>query len=105
MIAFRRLDTAFVFCAAVGVSLVVPAAASTPQSWAQLKTRVFQACQRQSGLESARVTEYWPYFAAHAAATVGGVNRQGHMKGRRAVVLCLYDKHTGTAQTEEASAP
>ena len=88
-----------------GVALAVPATASTARSWAQLKVRVVEACRLQSGLKSARVTEYWPDFEAHAAARVTGVYPQKHMQGRRAVMLCLYDKRTGKTEIQEPAAP
>jgi hypothetical protein len=90
---------------AAGAIFAVPATASTTRSWAQLKPRVVEACRQQSGLRSARVTEYWPAFDAQAAAMVVGEYPQRHMKGRRGAVLCLYDKRTGTAQTQEAVGP
>ena len=83
----------------------VPVLASTPQSWAQLKPRVAAACGRQSGLVAAKVTDYWPYFEAHVVALVSGVYPQKYMNGRRAKMLCLYDKRTGRAEVQEPTTP
>lgn len=88
-----------------GVALAVPATASTARSWAQLKVRVVEACRLKSGLKSAKITDYWPDFETLAAARVIGVYPQKHMKGRRGVLLCLYDKHTGKAETQEPAPP
>jgi hypothetical protein len=83
-------------------AFAVPACASSDQSWGQLKSRVIEACRRQSGLRSTKIVGYWPYFEAKAAAMVSGVYPERHMKGRRGVMLCLYDKRTGKAETQEA---
>ncbi len=105
VITEKLVRTALMLGVVIGASGSVPVLASTAQSWAQLKPRVVEACRHQSGLVSAKVTDYWPYFEAHVVAMVSGVYPRKHMTGRRAKMLCLYDKHTGRAEVQEPAEP
>ena len=95
------------FLLAAAVLLVaLPTAASTPKAWAQGTTDAKASCRKVSGLKNA-ATPGEPLLFSDAngktAILVTGTWRPAHMKGARATMLCLYDRITRTAETQEAS--
>ena len=93
------------FLAAFLLSVTVPASAATPEAMAQSVTEAKLACRKASDLKNAATVGTPVLFSdisRKTAVLVTGVWRPAHMKGARATMLCLYDRATGTAETQEA---
>jgi len=78
--------------------------ASGPEAWAQHDKDVAAACVAASGLNKAKAQGQPVAFddrIAQTALLVLGTYPQKHMAGRKGQVLCLYDRKTKTAQTQE----
>lgn len=87
-------------------SVVAPMAAqaSGPEAWAQHDKDVVAACVTASGLNKAKAQGQPVVFddrIAQTALLVSGTYPQKHMAGKKGQMLCLYDRKTKTAQTQE----
>lgn len=99
----RPLAAASLSIAAFAAS---PSQASTPAAYAALDRQSSAACIKASGLRDARVGEAVRFSDSFLmdARTVSGVWPQAHMKGAKANMLCLYNRRTRRAETQEATA-
>lgn len=97
---FRSLTLALL---AIGV----PASAATPASYATLDRRSEAACRTASGLRDAKVGPAMRFSDRFLvdARTVTGRWPQPHMKGAAANMLCLYNRRTQRAETQEMAVP
>lgn len=79
------------------------ASAATPQSYSVLDRASAAACRTASGLGDAKVgpaTRFSDAFLMDVR-TVTGTWPQRHMKGAKATMLCLYNRRTKRAETQE----
>ena len=91
--------------AAAAIVLAAPALASTPAAWEQGMAQATRACLKASNLKGAASIGAPILFSDSAGKTallVTGRWRPAHMKNARATLLCLYDRRTRTAETQEA---
>ena len=94
------------FIATACLALMVaasPALSATSQSYQALDRATATACIRASGLRDghAGAVTRFSDTAGVDARTVTGVWPQAHMRGARATLLCLYDRRTRRAETQE----
>ena len=83
----------------------VPAMGSTPTAMSQGLSNAKLACRKASDLKNAAAPGKPVLFsdaAGKTAIVVTGIWRPSHMKGRRATMLCLYDRGTKIAEVQEA---
>ena len=83
--------------------LAAPAYAATPGAYAALDRQTSAACIAASGLRNAAVgpvTRFSDRFLMDAR-TVTGTYPQAHMKGATGTMLCLYNRRTKRAETQE----
>ena len=84
--------------------LATAASASSPAAWAQSAAAGRAACIKASGL--ARATASGPIIFSDAilrdAFLVRGTYKQRFMKGAKGTMLCLVDRRTHKAETQEA---
>ena len=93
------------FLAAGLFAMAVPVDASTPAVMAQSLTDAKAACRKASDLKNAATLGAPVLFSdamGKTAVLVTGIWRPAHMKGARATMLCLYDRASRTAETQEA---
>ena len=91
--------------AATLLAVSLPAAASTPEAMAQGMSEAKLACRKASDLRNAATIGKPVLFSDAAGKTailVTGTWRPRHMKGARAVMLCLYDRADRTAEVQES---
>lgn len=91
--------------AVAAFSVAAPAAASSPQAWAQGMMQAKAACHKASELKNAATLGQPLLFSdtnGKTAILVTGTWRPAHMKNARATMLCLYDRKTRTAEIQEA---
>jgi hypothetical protein len=89
----------------MAVSLAGPGHASSPSAMKQGLADARQACLKAANLKNAAARGQPLLFSDTAGKTailVTGTWRPAHMKGARATVLCLYDRASRTAETQEA---
>lgn len=108
MIYFARVTLAMCTSSLVLATLVagVQTQAATPAAYAALDKRSASACMRASGLREARVAAATRFSDTYLmdARVVTGIWPQAHMKGAPATMLCLYNRKTRRAETQEMSA-
>lgn len=100
--AFASNLCALFFLGAIAAPL--GAHASGPQAWEQHDEDVATACVAASGLAKAQAQGKPVVFddrVAQTALLLAGTYPQKHMAGKKGQVLCLYDRKTRTAQTQE----
>lgn len=84
-------------------TVMVTAHAATPSSYAELDRQTSAACIAASGLRDATVgpaTRFSDDFLMDVR-TVTGTYPQPHMKGAKATMLCLFNRQTERAETQE----
>jgi heat shock protein HslJ len=83
--------------------VAAPAWASSPAADAAAERASARACVQASGLKGASVGPVMRFSDAFLmdARTVTGTWPQPHMKGRQATMLCLYNRRTRRAETQE----
>lgn len=90
----------------VAVLGAVPAAqASSPAAWTQHEKDTRQACAAASELKDPVVHAYVALFddsVGMDARLVTGTWKPAHMKGAKAVMLCLYDRKARRAVVQDA---
>ena len=82
-----------------------PASASSPAAWAQHDKDTQQACAAASELNNPVVhpkTVLFDDTVGMDARLVTGVWKPAHMKGAKAVMLCLYDRKARRATVQDA---
>lgn len=82
-----------------------PATASSDAAWKQGMAQATRACLQVPGLRGAAIAGQPVLFSDDAGKTallVTGRWRAVHMKNARATMLCLYDRRTRKAETQEA---
>lgn len=85
--------------------MATPAFASSDAAWKQGMAQATSACQNASGLKAAAIAGQPILFGDDTGKTallVTGRWRPAHMKNARATMLCLYDRRTRKAETQEA---
>lgn len=85
--------------------IATPAAASSPAAWSKFDGEVRKACITASGFKSAQASSVLGFDdrVGKVALLVTGIWPQPHMKGARGTMLCLYDKRSRQAFTDEAN--
>jgi len=92
------------FALIAAIALVLPAAASSPDAWAEHETEVTAACLTASGLIDAKPHTKITTFSDEVGydvlivegTTMGGEGKQGHQ-----MAICLFNRATRTAVTSE----
>ncbi len=87
----------------LAATLAVPSYAATPASYIALDRQTSTACIAASGLKDATVgapLRFSDRFLMDAR-TVTGTYPQAHMKGATGTMLCLYNRRTKRAETQE----
>lgn len=89
----------------VALSLSSPAKASSDDSWEKMFAAAKKACIEASSLTKAKASEPVVFSddVGYVALPVSGTYPQKHMKGQKGQVLCLFERKTGKANTEEAA--
>nr|WP_310525252.1 hypothetical protein [Polymorphobacter sp.] len=97
---------ALLVASVIAGAIAVPAAASTDAAMANGMAQATKACLKAANLRGAAVIGSPILFSdtmGKTALLVGGRWRPAHMKGAKAVMLCLYDRRSKTAETQEAA--
>ena len=78
--------------------------ASSDDAWAAFNLKVAETCAAASGLKHAHVSEIVGFddTLGKVATLVSGVYPQKALKGAHGKMLCIFDKATGKAWTDEA---
>lgn len=87
----------------MAATLAVPTHAATPASYIALDRQTSTACIAASGLKDATAgapLRFSDRFLMDVR-TVTGTYRQAHMKGATGTMLCLYNRRTKRAETQE----
>ncbi len=81
----------------------VAALASSPAAYAALDVRSAKACIAAAGLNRAKAGPVTRFADTNGmdARVVTGTWKPKHMKGAAATMLCLYDRRSRTAETQE----
>lgn len=106
MTASRRRPALLVPSAVLGFLAVGPAAlASSPAAWAQHDKETQRACAAASDLKDPVVHPTAVLFddtVGYDARLVTGTWKPAHMKGAKALMLCLFDRKTRRAVVQDA---
>lgn len=107
MTALRRPPIAATLSAASAIAIMAvgPASASSPAAWAQHDKDTQQACATASGLKDPVVHPKSVLFddtVGMDARLVTGIWKPTHMKGAKAVMLCLYYRKARRATVKDA---
>lgn len=87
----------------LAASIASAATAATPLSYAELDLQTSAACIAASGLRGATVgpaVRFSDDFLMDVR-TVTGIYPQPNMKGAKGIMLCLYNRQTQRAETQE----
>jgi hypothetical protein len=101
------LATALVIALATTFGTYPAAQASSAAAWAELEQDAAAACAAASDLKDPVVhpsTARFDDTTGIDARLVSGAWKPAHMKGAKTVMLCLYDRKTRRASTQEAVA-
>jgi len=96
--------TRIALLAFAAAALALPAAASSPDAWAEYEAKVTKACETASGFKNPKPHTKLMTFddsVGMDAIVIEGEHPQEHMKGEHGMMLCLYNKATETAVTTE----
>lgn len=109
MNALRRpsIVATLAVASAAAFMAIGPASASSPAAWAQHDKDTQQACAAASELNNPVVHPKAVLFddtVGMDARLVTGTWKPAHMKGAKAVMLCLYDRKTRRAVVQDADA-
>ncbi len=87
------------------LGLTSPASASSDAAWEQMFASAKKACIKASSLIKAKASEPVVFSdnVGYVALLVSGTYPQKHMKGQKGQMLCLFERKTGKASTEEAA--
>lgn len=87
------------------LGLSSPASASSDDAWKQMFAAAKKACIEASSLTKAKASEpvLFSDDVGYVALLVSGTYPQKHMKGQKGRMLCLFERKTGKASTEEAA--
>lgn len=107
MNAVRRppILTTLAVTSAIVIMTIGPASASSPAAWAQHDKDTQQACAAASELNDPVVhpkTVLFDDTVGMDARLVTGTWKPAHMKGAKAVMLCLYDRKARRATVQDA---
>ncbi len=94
-----------VLAAPIAILLATPALAASSAAWEKSMAQATRACLKASNLRNAAVAGAPILFSDNAGKTallVTGRWRPAHMNNARATMLCLYDRQTRKAETQEA---
>ena len=101
MKAFNRSIASALLVAAIAAPV---AQASSPAAWAQHDKDTLQACAKASDLKDPVVHPKAVLFddtVGMDARLVSGTWKPAHMKGAKAVMLCLYDRKARRATVQD----
>lgn len=90
----------------LAAGLADPAVASSPAAWERGQAQAARACKRAADLAQAEIAAAPVIFSdatGKTALLVRGRWKPAHMQGRRATMLCLYDRARRTAEAQEAA--
>ena len=97
------MTRSFLLSGFLAATLVTAANAATTRSYAALDRQTSAACIAASGLRAATVgpvVRFSDRFLMDVR-TVTGTYPQPHMKGAKGTMLCLYNRRTKRAETQE----
>lgn len=106
MNALRRppIVATLAVASAIAITAIGPASASSPAAWAQHDKDTQQACAAASELNNPVVHPKAVLFddtVGMDARLVTGTWKPAHMKGAKAVMLCLYDRKARKATAQD----
>ena len=106
MNALRRppIVATLAVASAIAITAIGPASASSPAAWAQHDKDTQQACAAASELNNPVVhpkTVLFDDTVGMDARLVTGTWKPAHMKGAKAVMLCLYDRKARKATAQD----
>jgi hypothetical protein len=106
MSALRRppIVAALAVASAIAIMAIGPASASSPAAWAQHDKDTQRACAAASELDNPVVHPKAVLFddtVGMDARLVTGTWKPAHMKGAKAVMLCLYDRKARKATAQD----
>ena len=89
------------------VTFAAPANTATPRAYAALDRQTSAACIAASGLRDATIGPVVRFSDSFLmdARIVTGAYPQAHMKGAKGAMLCLYNRRTQRAETQEMALP
>ncbi len=96
--------TRFAVFAAIAALFAFPAAASSPDAWAEHDQKVTEACFAATGFKDPKAHTKLIMFddsVGYDALVVEGIYPQAHMNGEHGMMLCLFNKADGTAVVSE----
>lgn len=88
----------------VAAGLAAPVLASSPGAWERGQAEAARACKRAADLNQPEIAGAPVVFSdatGKTALLVRGRWKPAHMQGRRATILCLYDRARRTAEAQE----
>ena len=96
-----------IFLSLTVATMAFPASAATPRSYAALDRQTSAACIVASGLRNATVGPVVRFSdtVMMDVRTVTGTYPQAHMRGAKGEMLCLYNRRTKRAETQETAMP
>ncbi len=88
------------------LAFTAPVSASSPIVWSQAASAARNACVKASGLDDAAASApvHFSDRIAQDVILVTGHYPQKLMKGKPGTMLCLYDRRSKRAETQEATA-
>jgi hypothetical protein len=88
------------------LAFAAPASASSPIAWSEAASAARNACVKASGLDDAAASApvHFSDRIAQDVILVTGHYPQKLMKGKPGTMLCLYDRRSKRAETQEATA-
>lgn len=92
-----RLLPVFLFA----IALPGAAHASSPEAWAALDNKVRAACQKASDLKDPVVAQLYLRYSDKLPIEARMVRGAYKKSGAITSLLCLYDRRTGYAETQE----
>ncbi|NDW05488.1 hypothetical protein [Jiella pacifica] len=101
----RSASTLLPLATLLALGFSSPATASSEESWQKMFAAAKKACIEASGLAKAKASEPVVFSddIGYVALLVAGTYPQKHMKGQKGQMLCLFERSTGKASTEEAA--
>ncbi len=91
--------------APIAIAFASPALAASNAAWEKSMAQATRACLKAADLNNAAIAGTPILFSDNAGKTallVTGRWRPAHMNNARATMLCLYDRQTRKAETQEA---
>ncbi len=102
----RRIASALSLLVTATLAVTPPVSASSPIAWSEAVSAARNACVKASGLNDAAASApvHFSDRIAQDVILVTGHFPQKAVKGKPGTMLCLYDRRTKRAETQEATA-